>query len=353
MVNDITTAYNWAVSVCNETNVGYSQNYRNAQVVNGIRYYDCSSFIWYALAAGGFPINEGYKTACGWEYYGNAITTAYECPWLLAMGFTEIPISDPWLDGDIVWKSGHTEMVYDGANRITMGAHTSNTTLENQVSINSSPASSGYWTRCFRYEGGSAPTDWIKGNRWLSEAEMQNNARIIYDIFNSYGWSINAIAGMLGNMEIESTINPGIWQNLDDTRPDLGFGLVQWTPSTNFTDWADANGYDWDDGDAQCYNIEYETIPAGEWIPTSEYPLSFADFKVSTDTPENLAYAFMNEYERPRNRVQPARKTAARKWYNYLNNIQPVPPSPPSPHPVGQRRKMPVYLMLRRRELLW
>ena len=58
----IQTAYNWAIEVCSAPNVGYSQQYRNQRTVNGITYYDCSSFIWYALIAGGFPVVEDWGT---------------------------------------------------------------------------------------------------------------------------------------------------------------------------------------------------------------------------------------------------------------------------------------------------
>ena len=51
---DINKAYSWAIETCNAPNVGYSNDYRNQQTVGGITYYDCSSFINYALLAGGF-----------------------------------------------------------------------------------------------------------------------------------------------------------------------------------------------------------------------------------------------------------------------------------------------------------
>ena len=57
---NIQVAYNWAIEVCNKPNVGYSQQYRNQRTVNGITYYDCSSFIWYALIAGGWDLESKY-----------------------------------------------------------------------------------------------------------------------------------------------------------------------------------------------------------------------------------------------------------------------------------------------------
>lgn len=155
---NITNSWNWAVATCGAADVGYSQSYRNQQTVNGITYYDCSSFIWYALVAGGFDVQAAYRTAMGYAYSGNAITTSYERAWLLALGFTPIVKTGTWLPGDICWRSGHTEMVYEGGNGQgrTMGAHTSNKPLADQVSIYSSPTSNTKWSEVFRYGGGGS-----------------------------------------------------------------------------------------------------------------------------------------------------------------------------------------------------
>lgn len=128
--------------------------------------------------------------------------------------------------------------------------------------------------------------EWIKGNRYLNETEMQNNTQIIRAYLVSKGWSLNAIAGLLGNMESESTMNPGIWQSLNEGNLSGGFGLVQWTPATNFTDWADNQGYSWEDGNAQLKWIDEETVSFGQWIATEDYNLSFEEFKTSSETPE-------------------------------------------------------------------
>ena len=158
---------------------------------------------------------------------------------------------------------------------------------------------------------------WITGNRYLSEAEMQNNSMIIKSYLASKGWSVNAISGLLGNMESESTINPGIWQSLREGNMSGGYGLVQWTPATNFTEWADSHGYAWDDGSAQLKWINEQTAPSGQWIPTSTYNFSFDAFKVSTQTPEYLASAFLKNFERAGVEVENQRRTQARKWYNF------------------------------------
>lgn len=159
---------------------------------------------------------------------------------------------------------------------------------------------------------------WIKGNRYLSESEMQNNALIIGAYLDSKGWTLNAIAGMLGNMQTESTINPGIWQSLNSTNTSGGFGLVQWTPSTNYTNWASSNGYAIDDGNGQLKWIDEVTASVGQWIKTDDYYFSFSEFKTSTESPEYLASAFLKNFERAGVEKETERRTQARTWYTYL-----------------------------------
>lgn len=331
----IQTAYNWAVEVCNKPNVGYSQDYRNQRTVNGITYYDCSSFIWYALIAGGFECVKAYGGET-WPF-----TTSTMARVLKVLGFTKYPPTQPWIQGDILIRTGHTEMAFD-RNR-TMGAHTAKVPLDQQVSINSNPSSSSSWLELWRYGNGAA-TEWVKGNRYLSTGEMQNNAYLIFTYFTAKGWSVNAIAALLGNMQKESTINPGLWQNLKPN-PELGWGLVQWTPSTNFTDWAAANGYANEDGDAQLKWIQERTIPEGQWIETDIYPETFAQFQTSDKTPEYLAYVFMYNFERPANKNQPERQTNARYWFDWWNGT-PVPPPNPKPQP-DWSASMPIWFALK------
>lgn len=159
---------------------------------------------------------------------------------------------------------------------------------------------------------------WIYGNRYLTSYEMQHNATIIYANLTAKGWTVNAIAGLLGNLETESTINPGIWQSLDKDNYEMGYGLVQWTPATNYTDWATEQGYDIDDGDAQLLWIDEVTTQVGQWIPTSAYNMSFSNFKVSAAEPEYLASAFLFNFERAGVEVEEERRTQARAWYEYL-----------------------------------
>lgn len=332
----IQAAYEWAIAKCNAPNIGYSQAYRNERTVNGITYYDCSSFIWYALQAGGFDVVKA-NGGDTWPF-----TTSTMARGLKLLGFKKLTTTQPWIPGDVLIRTGHTEMAFDSNH--TMGAHTSNAPLAEQVSINSNPSTAGQWLELWRYDTG-AKTEWVKGNRWLNTSEMQINATLIYNYLTARGWTLNAIAGMLGNMQTESTINPGIWEDLTPN-PQMGWGLVQWTPSTNFTDWADANGYAHDDGDAQLKWIDEVTTQVGQWIPTTTYPETFSEFKISQREPEYLAYAFLYNFERPGDLNQPIRQKNARYWYDWLTGA-PVPPPNPPPEP-DWKHKMPIWFMLRK-----
>jgi len=155
---------------------------------------------------------------------------------------------------------------------------------------------------------------------------MTVNAQYIMDYLLADGWSKNAIAGMLGNMQTESSINPGIWQSLESYDHDpyrlverQGYGLVQWTPFNKYTIWARDLGMDYSDINAQLARIEYELQNDIQWISTSDYPLTFKQFKTSTQTPEYLAQAFLRNYERPANQIQPERSTQSRHWFDTLS----------------------------------
>lgn len=164
----------------------------------------------------------------------------------------------------------------------------------------------------------SALPDVVSGNRYLTESEMQRNALYIYYYLSSLGWSLNAIAGMLGNMETESTINPDIWESLDEGNTSSGYGLVQWTPATKLINWSNSQGLDYTNIDTQLKRIEWEFNNNEQYYETNSYPVSATEFKTSNESPEYLAYCFLYNYERPAEYNQPNRQTQARKWYDFL-----------------------------------
>lgn len=181
----------------------------------------------------------------------------------------------------------------------------------------------------------------VSANRFLTQEEMETNALYIWDYLGSRGWTRNAVAGMLGNMETESTINPGIWQNLDAGNTSLGFGLVQWTPSTKYTEWCSAQGLEPTHMDSALERIIYELENNLQYYPTDAYPLTFAEFKTSTADPSYLGMAFLANYERPADPDQPNRGTQAQAWYDFL--IQGGGSVNPSPTPT-KTKPMPLWM---------
>lgn len=172
------------------------------------------------------------------------------------------------------------------------------------------------------------------GNVQLSEAQMKVNARYL----NAHlGWTPNAVAGLLGNLEVESWINPGVWQNLDTYSQ--GFGLCQWTPYTKYTDWCEEKDLDPSDMDSAILRLDWELANGEQWIPTESYPETFEEFIGSYESPYYLAQVFLNNYERPAESVQPARSEKAEKWFEIIN-------SPFDPNPQPQKRKEMDLMML-------
>lgn len=86
----------------------------------------------------------------------------------------------------------------------------------------------------------------------------------------------------------------------------LDIGLTQWTPYTKYTNWILPQ--DPSTMDNNLSRILYEVSNNLQWIATTSYNYSFSDFTQSTDTPYNLAMAFLANYERPADPNQPSRR---------------------------------------------
>ena len=160
----------------------------------------------------------------------------------------------------------------------------------------------------------------ISNNTRLSLKDMQTNATYIYNKLSLAGWSDNAIAGVLGNLQTESSINPGRWEGGQYGNMLGGYGLVQWTPATNYTNWADAHHLEWGHMDSQLARIQYEMDNGLQWYhPT----MSFYDFSRSDRPPYELAMLFLAHYERPADPNQPQRGEDANYWYEYITGLPP------------------------------
>ena len=236
----------------------------------------------------------------------------------------------PQLGAVCVWKdttggAGHVaivEEVYSDGRVLISQSAWGGTFWWTQVLPSTYYFGSSYSFCGFIYNPGvsSKIPDPISGNRYLDRQEMKNNAIYIYYYLKQRGWSLNAIAGMLGNMQTESTINPGIWQNLDSDNTSGGFGLVQWTPATKYFNWCDARDLEYDEMDSNLQRILYEVENNIQWIATDDYNFSFRDFTTSGISPYKLAEAFLLNYERPADQNQPLRGLQAMYWYKFLKD---------------------------------
>lgn len=304
MAVSIDAAYSWAINTCNDETVRYSQTYRNAETRNGYTYYDCSSFIWYALKYGNFDV----ATAYGQDY---PFTTSYMDSTLTKLGFTKITCTSDTqsLAGDILWRSGHTEMAYEGGDGTvrSMGAHSNTgsyaTNPDAQVSINSSAVSITNWTYIYRYGDGGAT--------------------------QGYAYSAYAVAAMCGNFWMESHADPSIWEGRTTTATwtDLlvGYGLGQWTNTGGDTNgrlyqlhtYLSENGYADDDGYGQLEFLIYENT----WYSrgyASDYN-SLDEFLNTTSTDiQALAYAYLQGWEGIWNDTYAERAQMAQTAYEYM-----------------------------------
>lgn len=287
---DIARAYNLIIDACNDPHVGYSQSKRRT-ITLGVSYNtycDCSSLISWALTGSGFYSNNPW------------FSTHNEVSQLLGCGFHEEPVDGEWKKGDVLWRVGHTEMVYD--DRVTMGAHTDGIPFAKQVSINEFSSKPSEWTRCFRYKNG------------VEEDEPKLDV------------SIYVICAIVGNWSKESNVNPGIWESLINNGPagPGGYGLGQWTNHNGTTRkeqlfaWLRSNGYSDDDGDAQCKYFYEENF----WQAATSRPLSFATLhefltSKSTDIPA-LTETFMRAWEIPGVPALADRIAFAQKAYDYI-----------------------------------
>lgn len=176
----------------------------------------------------------------------------------------------------------------------------------------------------------------------LTMEEMKVNARYIHYVLNSlFGWTTNSIAAMLGNMQAESTINPGRWQSDIVGNTSGGYGLVQWTPATKYFDLVPEFIVPGDPShiDNNIDMIVFEMTNGLQWISTTEYPLTYAEFVWSEESPEYLAKAFLLNYERPADQsesVQEYRASLGRSWYTYLTSGE-------FPEPVVKKKKRKSY----------
>ena len=187
---------------------------------------------------------------------------------------------------------------------------------------------------------------WISRASGLTQAEMENNANIVISYFRSLGINDKTIAGLLGNMQAESSINP--------EREEVGgsgYGLVQWTPVSTLQNSCNVLGLSpYNSGDIQLQVLvsEIEGNPASinKWYSTSSFISNYYNSGATSDmigitgtdflnnsmnwTSDKLAIMFMASYERPSydpsvNHYQ-QRMANALAWEQYISSLSTFTP---------------------------
>lgn len=181
------------------------------------------------------------------------------------------------------------------------------------------------------------------GGYTKESSEGIHNATIIKNFLTARGWSINAICGVLGNIDVESGYNAWRWQRdliqstTSYTSFSMGYGLFQFSPAkkyidgygyspeiqswlinltthgANFSDRAGKN----EDGQAQLLFVDRYA----DYISTSSYPESYQQFKISTQSADYLCRAWFYNYERSsETQTIPDRESASMYWYEYFTS---------------------------------
>lgn len=145
----------------------------------------------------------------------------------------------------------------------------------------------------------------------------------VWQYFTSLGYSKASTAGIMGNMEAESSFSPGTTNSNGGA-----FGLVQWLGGrkTNMINYAKNNGMKETDVKAQLDFIHHEIESRDGWIsPNGWYPTTHTvDGFRSTDDPVYAAEAFAESFER----MSPAeykqsyakRTNSATKYFEQFKN---------------------------------
>ncbi|EGO6507307.1 TPA: peptidoglycan DD-metalloendopeptidase family protein [Enterococcus faecalis] len=155
--------------------------------------------------------------------------------------------------------------------------------------------------------------------------EKEKNAWAVWQFLKSKGYSEQAAAGILGNMDQES----GIMPDIDEGGGGPGYGLVQWTSPIagesgrayvqRLLAQAGISG-DYRNITTQLKLLDWH-MHNGQYIPSAAYPYSVSEFKALTDI-GTATMAFEANFERPAV-THPERIPMAQYWYDLLHNLKP------------------------------
>lgn len=251
----------------------------------------------------------------------------------------------------------------------------------------------------------ASPDVWSAPNTYAPDTnDGKDNCLMINGILNSWGYNLKAQASMIACMFGEGFLNPWQWgagqePDFSDPDPNQGYGLFQITPFYNYVGNPSATGLTGyapnlstlvqtqgaspSDGHAQM--LFYDSFP--DWFypvwrsywttdpSQSDYPMTPEQWSRATalynqlvaqygdeddfvhkddygsiDSIELAVFCFIACWEGPSNPMWYYDDAVTWAYYIYDNILDPDHPiDPPTPpQPTGRRRKMPLWMYLRR-----
>lgn len=160
---------------------------------------------------------------------------------------------------------------------------------------------------------------WIATDVYLSQDKRNDNAKLVYNhLHNTLNWTPQAVAGIIGNMDVESTVNPALIQGRNihtlidnysclSISSSTGVGLVQWTGDTStppvgqkLASFAIRYGMDWYNGELQCFRLQREYEENIQFDPGTVDGVywDWESYITSKESPSILAKVWQYLYER-------------------------------------------------------
>ena len=141
----------------------------------------------------------------------------------------------------------------------------------------------------------------------------------IWNYFRSLGYSENAVAGMLGNVQQESSFNPAA---VNPNGP--SYGLFQWQGDrwNRYKAYADSKGVDWTDVQTQLEFAAAELEGKGRFGAESQIQEPWtADYNrwLNASSAEEASDAWGDFFERYRDSTAGLRRQYSRAWYNQFS----------------------------------
>ena len=198
------------------------------------------------------------------------------------------------------------------------------------------------------------------GGYTISSFEGSNNIIEAYNYLSQYGYTKEAVAGMMGNVAAESGLNPWRWEN-NTVNYNKGYGLFQFTPASGYIPGCNSLQYyapslntgsvdpsaDPDDAKCQLYVFATDYLHKWDtdcwrdpdWDPL-QYPdlyairnnilfyygsgtsLSVTQFAAITNV-DDACFAFLGCYEKPLIPNYYTRRSYARDAYDILQPYTP------------------------------